>query len=58
MVVAQSIFLPDETSNLIANRSQNLPPHPNVVRMVAAFADRIPSLSGSMDLYPAALPKR
>ena len=58
MVVAQSMFLPDETSNLLENRTKALPQHPNIVRMVAAFADSVPSLSDSMNLYPAALPKR
>ena len=58
IVVAQSMFLPEETSNLLENRTKTLPLHPNIVRMVAAFADRVPSFSDSMDLYPAALPKR
>jgi len=58
MVVAQAVFLPDETSSLMEDRLKSLPPHPNIVKMVAAFADRIPELEHSMDLYPAALPKR
>ncbi len=58
IVIAQSVFLPEETSNLLENRTKTLPLHPNIVRMVAAFADRVPSFSDSMDLYPAALPKR
>ena len=61
MVVAQSIFLPKETSSLIEERIKTLPQHPNIVKMVAAFADRIPELEDledSMKLYPAALPRR
>ena len=48
MVVAQSVFMPDETSDLLEDRIKSLPPHPSIVRMVAAFTDRIPQLEDSM----------
>lgn len=35
-----------------------LPPHPNIVAMHCAFADRIPDIPGAKVLYPDALPAR
>ncbi|XP_039282658.1 serine/threonine-protein kinase PINK1, mitochondrial [Nilaparvata lugens] len=35
-----------------------LPPHPNIVQMHCAFADRIPEIPGAKALYPDALPAR
>lgn len=35
-----------------------LPPHPNIVQMHCAFADRIPEIPGAKSLYPDALPAR
>lgn len=58
MVVAQTMFMPDDTLDFLENQAKTIPSHPNIVRMVTAFADRVPDLEGSMDLYPAALPKR
>ena len=35
-----------------------VPPHPNIVKMYAAFADSIPELENAKELYPDALPTR
>merc|ERR1712226_1418656 len=38
--------------------SKRLPPHPNVVEIENAFADRVPPLAEAMSLFPDALPAR
>ncbi len=35
-----------------------LRPHPNIVEMKTAFADRVPDVKGAIDLFPDALPAR
>ena len=40
------------------SKMKPLPLHPNIVEMPCVFVDRVPSLSGSMELYPQALPTR
>ncbi|XP_053598735.1 serine/threonine-protein kinase Pink1, mitochondrial [Microplitis demolitor] len=42
----------------MADSKRVLPPHPNIVAMYHVFADRIPYLPGSWQLYPDALPAR
>lgn len=47
--------------SLLKSRSDSneyLPPHPNIVDMHFAFADRIPLLPEAMSLYPEALPAK
>ena len=40
------------------SRKKKLPPHPNIVKMYTAFADFVPDIQGSMEQFPAALPRR
>ncbi|XP_075211736.1 PTEN-induced putative kinase 1 [Lycorma delicatula] len=42
----------------MGERAVHLPPHPNIVAMHCAFADRIPDIPGAKSLYPDALPTR
>lgn len=35
-----------------------IPPHPNIVDMVGAFVDDVPSLPEAIEKYPEALPPR
>ncbi|XP_022697857.1 serine/threonine-protein kinase PINK1, mitochondrial-like [Varroa jacobsoni] len=42
----------------LASREANLPPHPCIVDVKAAFVDRVPLLRGATQLYPVALPPR
>lgn len=42
----------------MAERKAKLPPHPNIVAVYYAFADRVPALPGSWKMYPDALPAR
>lgn len=37
---------------------KNLPPHPNIVDMQAAFVGEMPVLKSAFDEYPDALPER
>ncbi|KAL1502722.1 hypothetical protein ABEB36_007826 [Hypothenemus hampei] len=40
------------------NRTNHLPPHPNIVKILSVFTDFVPELEKCKELYPAALPKR
>ncbi|XP_043256267.1 serine/threonine-protein kinase Pink1, mitochondrial [Colletes gigas] len=42
----------------MAERKAKLPPHPNIVAMYYAFADKVPALPDSLKMYPDALPAR
>ncbi|KZC11387.1 Serine/threonine-protein kinase PINK1, mitochondrial [Dufourea novaeangliae] len=42
----------------MAERKAELPPHPNIVAVYYAFADRVPALPDSLRMYPDALPAR
>ena len=42
----------------MADTKKTLPPHPNIVAMYSVFADRVPFLPGSINMYPDALPAR
>ncbi|XP_033337927.2 PTEN-induced putative kinase 1 [Megalopta genalis] len=47
-----------EWESKMAERKAELPPHPNIVAVYYAFADRVPALPGSLKMYPDALPAR
>ncbi|XP_076652857.1 PTEN-induced putative kinase 1 [Halictus rubicundus] len=47
-----------EWESKMAERKAELPPHPNIVAVYYAFADRVPALPGSFRMYPDALPAR
>lgn len=60
-VPARIIQLGEEGQESLARLNKmrcSLPPHANVVDVKCVFADRVPFLSGSLHLYPDALPKR
>uniref|UniRef100_A0A182R5N7 non-specific serine/threonine protein kinase n=1 Tax=Anopheles funestus TaxID=62324 RepID=A0A182R5N7_ANOFN len=42
----------------LMEKTNFLPPHPNVVEMYGVFCDQVPDLSMSATLYPMALPQR
>ncbi|XP_035780171.1 serine/threonine-protein kinase PINK1, mitochondrial-like [Anopheles albimanus] len=42
----------------LVEKTNFLPPHPNVVEMYGVFCDQVPDLSMSATLYPMALPQR
>uniref|UniRef100_A0A182JNP6 non-specific serine/threonine protein kinase n=1 Tax=Anopheles christyi TaxID=43041 RepID=A0A182JNP6_9DIPT len=42
----------------IMEKTNFLPPHPNIVEMYGVFCDQVPDLSMSSTLYPMALPQR
>ncbi|XP_058062944.1 serine/threonine-protein kinase Pink1, mitochondrial [Anopheles bellator] len=42
----------------LLEKTNFLPPHPNVVEMYGVFCDQVPDLSMSTTLYPMALPQR
>lgn len=42
----------------LMEKTNFLPPHPNIVEMYGVFCDQVPDLSMSATLYPMALPQR
>ncbi|XP_058119553.1 serine/threonine-protein kinase Pink1, mitochondrial [Anopheles ziemanni] len=42
----------------LMEKTNFLPPHPNIVEMYGVFCDQVPDLSMSTTLYPMALPQR
>lgn len=48
----------DLEAGLWAENRILIAPHPNIVKMYSVFADSVPNMSDSMDLYPDALPSR
>jgi hypothetical protein len=57
LVPARSLSVGLDFPMELAQKS-SLTPHPNIVEMIVAFADRVPDLRGAMALFPDALPPR
>lgn len=60
-VPARNVRVPPHFESwLVAMRekSQTLPPHPNIVEMHTAFADYVPDIKEALNMYPDALPRR
>ena len=60
-VPARSMTVPGEVGDLVQMLDTDkvqLKAHPNIVEMVAVFADQVPDLPGAEALYPTALPSR
>ena len=60
IVAARSVCLPAEFTQLYKYSGDmvNIPPHPNIVEILTAFADQVPGMPGDQQLYGDALPAR